>query len=120
MRAILISVALLLATVGHAGEHAADATLSRLARAFEAKDRPAIEREILDPWSGSRFLASFDEASWKDATHALRGAKPGSRSADRCIYVVKIRGQQREVTVVRRDEHWLLDYNSFLGPFPTF
>lgn len=120
MRAILISVALLLATVGYAGKHAADETLSRLARAFEAKDRPAIEREILDPWSGSRFLASFDDAGWKDMAHALRGAKPRSSSADQCIYTVKIHGQQRDVTVVRRDDRWLLDYNSLMGPFPHF
>ncbi|MEO6952715.1 MAG: hypothetical protein ABI321_12965 [Polyangia bacterium] len=120
MRRALAVLLMLLTISAFAGKHPADETLARLARAFDAKDRAAVEREIVDPWSGTRFITSWDEAGWKDAARALRGAKLESSATDTRIYIVKIHARQRKVSVLRRDDRWLLDYNSFLGPFPTF
>ena len=102
-----------------AGKHPADVALAQLAAAFDAKDRATIDKSILDPWSGSRFTESWDDASWKAAARALRSARLKSSKPDERVYGVELRERPKDVTMTRRDHRWLLDYSSFMGPFPT-
>jgi len=97
--------------------HAADTTLRELADAFERKDTAAVRERISDAWSGSRFWSGWTDEGWRAAAASLRGATLRSDGDTERVYAVTVEGRERLVTV-RLNEHWVLDYDSFQGPFP--
>lgn len=97
--------------------HPADTTLRELADAFERKDAASIRERISDAWSGSRFWSSWTDEGWRAAAASLRGATSRSTSDTERVYAVVVHGREKLV-VLRLNERWLLDYDSFQGPFP--
>ncbi len=98
--------------------HPADATLMRLADAFDAKDAAAARALINDPWSGSRFWSGWSDDAWHQAATDLRTAHFESEHDGRRVYSISRDGHPREITMDSNGGQWRLDYNSFHGPFP--
>lgn len=98
--------------------HPAEQTLRSVADAFARRDQVAIEALIADGWSGTRFLSNWDEHEWQKASAALRTATIQSEAIDRRVYLVADGDRKRNIEVVLINGQWLLDYNSFRGPFP--
>ncbi|GAB2902360.1 hypothetical protein GCM10027046_34300 [Uliginosibacterium flavum] len=104
----------------------------RLADAFSAKDKKAVYALISDPWGGFRFYESQTDEWWAEAGRSLREAKRISEEeaadlwgatrpydTNRVTYSILRSGKPRAIGFVLRNSSWVLDLNSFLGPFPT-
>ena len=93
----------------------------KLADAFSRKDLDAISTLVSDPWSGLRFFTvrEGNDDFWKDMGKRLREAEIVSTSQSMVIYTIQWNGKSREIEFLLIDECWVLDLNSFLGPFPT-
>ncbi|RYZ67882.1 MAG: hypothetical protein EOP08_01805 [Proteobacteria bacterium] len=97
--------------------HPADTALRELADAFERKDAAAVRERISDAWSGSRFWGGWTDEGWRAAAASLRGATVRTGGDTERVYSVAVEGRERLV-IVRLKERWVLDYDSFQGPFP--
>ena len=97
--------------------HPADTALRELADAFERKDAAAVRERISDAWSGSRFWGGWTDEGWRAAAASLRGATLRTGGDTERVYSVTVEGRERLV-IVRLKERWVLDYDSFQGPFP--
>jgi len=93
----------------------------KLADAFSRKDLDTISTLVSDPWSGLRFFTvrEGNDDFWKDLGKRLREAEIVSTSKSMIIYTIPWNGKYREIEFLLIDERWVLDLNSFLGPFPT-
>ena len=123
LKALILPALMMLTSVAWSAEDGSPAMPSRLqlADAFANRDLLKVQALVVDPWSGLRFFSvkDGDEAYWQAMATELRQAKLVSTGKHAVVYEIRRDGQARKIEFVLGKEGWRLDFNSFLGPFPT-